>query len=86
MRDWHVNFWWGHNNGFKFNDCDKCIYVKTTNDEYVIMCLYVDDTLIIWSNDRLVKSTKDMLNSRFDMKYMGLAKVILRIKITRTSN
>ena len=69
---------------FKINECDKCVYIKDNKDGYVILCLYVDDMLIIGSNDKMVKSTKDMLNSRFDMKYMGLADVILGIKITRT--
>ena len=73
-------------NGFKINECDKCVYIKNTENGYVILCLYVDDMLIVGSNDRMVKSTKDMLNSRFDMKDMGLAEVILGIKITRTAN
>ncbi|KAK6149115.1 hypothetical protein DH2020_016640 [Rehmannia glutinosa] len=72
--------------GFKINECDKCVYVKDTENGYVILCLYVDDMLIIGSNDKIIKSTKDMLNSRFDMKDMGLADVILGIKISRTTN
>ncbi|GJT38142.1 putative ribonuclease H-like domain-containing protein [Tanacetum coccineum] len=38
------------------------------------------------NNDKMIKSTKDMLKSKFDMKDMGLADVILRIKIIRTHN
>ena len=34
----------------------------------------------------MVQSTKDILNSRFDMKDLGIADVILGIKITRTPN
>ncbi|GJZ28439.1 zinc finger, CCHC-type containing protein [Tanacetum coccineum] len=37
-------------------------------------------------NDKMIKSTKDMLKSKFDMKDMGLADVILGIKIIRTHN
>lgn len=70
-------------NGFKINKCDKCVYVKNTEDGYVILCLYVDDIIITGSSDRMVKSTKHMLNSRFDMKDMGPADVILGIKIKR---
>ncbi|GJW03444.1 RNA-directed DNA polymerase, eukaryota, partial [Tanacetum coccineum] len=33
--------------------------------------LYVDDMLIIGSNDKMIKSTKDMLKSKFDMKDIG---------------
>ncbi|CAM8982364.1 unnamed protein product [Rhodiola kirilowii] len=73
-------------NGFKINECDKCVYNKNTEHGYVILCLYVDDILIVGNNEELVKSTKSMLNSRFDMKDLGLADVILGIKITRTAD
>ncbi|GJR40973.1 pol polyprotein [Tanacetum coccineum] len=59
---------------------------KDTSSGYVILCLYVDDMLIVGSNDKMIKSTKDMLKSKFDMKDMGLADVILGIKIIRTQN
>ena len=71
--------------GFKVNECDKCIYVKSTENGYVILCLYVDDMLIVGSNDWMIKSTKAFLNSKFEMKDMGLADVILGIKIHRSS-
>ena len=72
-------------NGFKINECDKCIYIKNTVNGYVILCLYVDDMLIVGSDDEMIKSTKAMLSTRFDMKDMGLADVILGVKILRTS-
>ena len=42
-------------NGFKINECDKCVYVKTMDIGYVILCLYVDDILIVGSNGEMVK-------------------------------
>ena len=33
--------------GFKINECDKCVYVKDMEHGYVILCLHVDDMLII---------------------------------------
>ena len=73
-------------NDFKINECDKCVYVKDTENGYVILCLYVDDMLIIGSDDKMVKSTKTMLSTRFDMKDMRLDGVILGVKILRTSD
>ena len=67
----------------KINECDKCVYMKNTENGYVILCLYVDDMLIVGSNARMVKSTKDILNSRFDMKDMGEAGHILGMRIER---
>ena len=71
--------------GFKINEFDKCVYVKDVEHGYVIVCLYVDDMLIIGSDNKMITSTMNMLNSRFHMKDFGLANVISRIKITRTS-
>jgi hypothetical protein len=73
-------------NGFRINECDKCVYVKNTTSGYVIVCLYVDDMLIMGSNNDIIKATKRMLNRKFDMKDLGVVDVILGIKITRTSN
>ena len=70
--------------GFKINECDKCVYVKDTEHGYVIVCLHVDDMLIDDIDDKMIISTKNMLNSRFDMNDMGLADVILGIEILRT--
>ena len=50
------------------------------------MCLYVDDMLIIGSNHEIIHSSKNVLSIRFDMKDMGIADVILGIKISRTSD
>src|ERR1044071_2615378 len=72
------------NSAFTIIECDKCVYVKDTSKGYVILCLYVDDMLIIGSDDKMIRSTKDMLKARFDMKDMGLADVILGVKIIRT--
>ena len=73
-------------NGFKINESDKCVYVKNSNNNYVIVCLYVDDMLIMGSNSQVIGETKRMLSKNFSMKDMGLADVILGIKILRTPN
>ena len=50
--------------GFKINECDKCVHVKNIEHGYVIVCLYVDDMPIVGSDDKMITSTKTMLNSR----------------------
>ena len=50
-------------NGFRINECDKCVYVKDTTNDYVIVCLYVDDMLIIGSNNDIIEAAKRMLTS-----------------------
>ena len=41
--------------------------------------------VIIGSNNNIIKTTKKMLNKHFDMKDMGIADIILGMKITKTS-
>ncbi|CAL0331319.1 unnamed protein product [Lupinus luteus] len=71
-------------NEFKVNESDKCIYYKSENDIYTILCLYVDDLLIFGSNINVVNNVKSSLCNNFDMKDLGETDVIIGIKITRS--
>ncbi|KAJ9565193.1 hypothetical protein OSB04_001159 [Centaurea solstitialis] len=71
-------------NGFALNQADKCVYSKfDASGKGVIICLYVDDMLIFGTDQDQVDKTKEFLSSKFDMKDMGEADVILGIKIIR---
>ncbi|XP_071917162.1 secreted RxLR effector protein 161-like [Coffea arabica] len=50
----------------------------------VLVCLYVDDMLIIGTSKDAVNSTKKLLSSMFDMKDLGQADEILSIKVKRS--
>ncbi|GKB49275.1 zinc finger, CCHC-type containing protein [Tanacetum coccineum] len=66
-------------NGYLLNQADKCVYSKfDETGKGVIICLYVDDMLIFGTNQVQVDLTKEFLSSRFFMKDMGEADVILR--------
>jgi len=74
-------------NGFVLNQADKCVYSKFDSlGKGVIICLYVDDMLIFGNTQDQVDETKKFLSSKFAMKDMGEAEVILGIKITRGNN
>ena len=51
----------------------------------VLICLYVDDMLILGTNLLVVNETKKLLSSLFEMKDMSEADVILEIKIQKTN-
>ncbi|GJT04270.1 zinc finger, CCHC-type containing protein [Tanacetum coccineum] len=71
-------------NGFALNQADKYVYSKfDASGKGVIICLYVDDMLIFGTNQDQVDITKEFLSSKFDMKDMGEADVILGVKIIR---
>ncbi|GJX05247.1 zinc finger, CCHC-type containing protein [Tanacetum coccineum] len=74
-------------NGYLLNQVDKCVYRKfDESGKGVIICLYVDDMLIFGTDQVQVDVTKEFLSSRFFMKDMGEADVILSIRIKHESN
>jgi len=68
------------------NTSDSCVYAKMIGSECVIICLYMDDMLIFGISLNVVLETKKILCSKFDMKDLGEANVILGIQIQRTEN
>ena len=73
--------------GYLLNQADKCVYSKfDESGKGVIICLYVDDMLIFGTDQNQVDLTKEFLSSRFSMKDMGEADVILGIRIKHESN
>jgi len=59
------------------------VYTKLENGECVIICLYVDNMLIFGTCIDIVSKTKLFLESKFEMKDMGEASVILEVKVIR---
>nr|ABG66099.1 retrotransposon protein, putative, Ty1-copia subclass [Oryza sativa Japonica Group] len=72
--------------GFAVNEVDKCVYYRYGGGEGVIPCLYVDDILIFGTNLRVINEVKSFLSQNFDMKDLGVADVILNIKLIRGEN
>ncbi|GJZ53319.1 retrovirus-related pol polyprotein from transposon TNT 1-94 [Tanacetum coccineum] len=59
---------------------------KVIGSNCVIICLYLDDMLILGTNISVVNETKTFLSSQFDMKDLGEVDVILGIKVRKTKN
>ncbi|XP_071928092.1 uncharacterized protein [Coffea arabica] len=79
-KQWHQKFESAIlSNGFKYNNADKCIFSKFTREYGVIICLYVEDMLIVGTNYKGVEETKKYLSSIFNMKDLGEVDTILRI-------
>jgi len=60
--------------GFTINEHDKCIYDKNFDNDYIIICLYVDDILILRTSLDAIQKVKDYLSLNFDMKGLVLLK------------
>ncbi|GKB94662.1 zinc finger, CCHC-type containing protein, partial [Tanacetum coccineum] len=85
-KQWHEKFDKSIlSNGFTHNSSDRCIYSKFTKDYGVILCLYVDDILIVGTNMEGINETKKFLSSCFQMKDMNEVDTILGIKVKRHS-
>ena len=54
--------------------------------KYVILCLYVDDIMILYSNIQVINITKSFLSGNFNMMDLGPANVILGVKLLKNNN
>ncbi|GJR58704.1 retrovirus-related pol polyprotein from transposon TNT 1-94 [Tanacetum coccineum] len=85
-KQWHDKFdKYILSNGFTHNSSDRCIYSNFIKDYGVILCLYVDDILIVGTNMKGINETKQFFSSCFQMKNMNEVDTILGIKVKRHS-
>jgi hypothetical protein len=49
-------------NEFKINEVDKAIYLKNRDKYCVIVCLYMDNILMLINNYYIIKSNKKNIN------------------------
>ena len=73
-----------HKHGYSRHHSDHCVYFKRLDDEnYIILCLYVDDMLVVGPNMDHIKGLKEQLAHSFAMKDLGAAKKIFGMNIFR---
>ena len=69
--------------GYDRTTSDHCVFMKRfPNGNFIIILLYVDDMLIVGHNAKKIQILKEKLSKSFAMKYLGLTKQILGMKIT----
>lgn len=67
--------------GFKRCISDQCVYVKVCNGITCYVLLYVDDTLVISSDFRLIETIKAMLKNEFEMTDIGKIDTFLGVSV-----
>ena len=67
--------------GVVVNGSDSCVYSKSNKHAFVIICLYANDMLVFGTSIEVIKMAKDFLNSNFEIKDLGNANLILRVKV-----
>ena len=72
------------NHGYIKTNSDHYVFVqKFSNDNFIILLLYVDDMLIIGRDITKIKDLKKEMIKTFAMKDLGAAKQILGMRILR---
>jgi hypothetical protein len=67
-RQWHVKFSEEIMKlGFKGNNVDPCVFTKFENEQFCILCIYVDDGIITGS-EKMMHETVNDLNKVFKVK------------------
>ena len=70
--------------GYKKTSSVHCVFVqKFSDNDFIILLLYVDDMLIVGKNISKIDELKKELFKSFSMKELGHAKQILGIRINR---
>lgn len=70
--------------GYTRTSADHCVFMKKhSNDDFIILLLYVDDMLIVGRDVSKIEDLKRQLSKSFAMKDLGNAKQILGMKISR---
>ena len=58
-------------NDFVVNLSDTCVYSKVIGSDCVIICLYVDDMLIVCPNVNVINEPQSFFSSKFEIKDLG---------------
>ncbi|KAJ4724838.1 Retrovirus-related Pol polyprotein from transposon TNT 1-94 [Melia azedarach] len=70
--------------GYRKTSSDHCVFIqKFSDDDFIILLLYVDDMLIVGRNASKIDWLKKQLSKSFAMKDLGPAKQIIGIQIHR---
>lgn len=70
---------------FKRSKCDPCVYVKGSDNNKIILAVYVDDVLIFGSNRNNIDSVKKCIAEKFDIVDLGKCSKVLGLNVKSNS-
>jgi hypothetical protein len=75
---------WFKGQGFNPGNADLCLYIKKDRNGHIVMivCLYVDDLMIVAPTDEHIEAFKAEIKKAFSMKDLGPLKYLLGMEIT----
>lgn len=60
---------------------DPCVYTRKHGDEVIIICVYVDDILILCRDQDIIDEFKEEMDTRFGIEDIGECQRIIGIKV-----
>ncbi|KAF5767570.1 putative RNA-directed DNA polymerase [Helianthus annuus] len=63
--------------------CDHSLFIKSKNSVFIALLVYVDDIVITGNNSEEINKVKQLLNTSFSIKDLGLLKYFLGIEVFR---
>jgi hypothetical protein len=69
--------------GFKRGTTDNNMYIKTEDNDFLIVLVYADDIIFVCNNDSLVQWFASSMESEFEMSMIGELSFFLGLQITQ---
>ena len=70
---------------FRLLKSDPCVFIYENETDFVILTLYVDDTMFLSASKILLNNLEKQLMDRFEISNMGDVSTILGMNVTRDS-
>lgn len=74
------------NLGFNKSKVDPSLFIRVIFHSTTYLLIYMDDIIVTGSNDDEIQVIIATLNSKFDLKYLGLLSYFLRIDVSILPN
>ena len=68
--------------GFEQLQLEPCIYVLCKEDRFLIIALFVDDSLIFYKDKTFADRVRDQIKKKFDLKDLGPVSYFLGMKVS----
>lgn len=82
----HENYKYLSDQGFQKSSSNSNLYIKTTNNDIILLIIYVDDLIINSNLVSLVQAIKQNLCQSFDVTNLGLVHYCLNVEVCQQSS
>lgn len=85
-RQWYIKFSDSHIEfGFKASMNDTSMFTYSTDSNFLVLLVYINDVVITGTSDFLITKVKNYLNDKFSIKDLGHLHYFLGIEVARST-